>query len=160
MIITIIAAIGKNRELGKNNELLWHLPNDLKRFKHVTKGHHVIMGRKTYESLGKPLPNRTNIIVTENKNYKAEGCIIVNSIEEAIQNVNEDHPYILGGAQIYAQSMELADFLDLTLVDATFDADVYFPEIDPEVWVEISREDHKADDRHKYDYSFVRYKKK
>ncbi len=159
-MITIIAAIGKNNELGKDNDLIWHLPNDLKRFKKVTAGHHVIMGRKTYESLGKPLPNRTNIIITRNSNFKANNCVIVHSLEEAIEAAKEDaNPYILGGAEIYKQALQIADSLDLTHVDATLDADAFFPEIDKKRWTEIAREDHFKDDRHQYDYSFVTYKK-
>jgi dihydrofolate reductase len=160
MKITIIAAIGKNRELGKDNDLLWHLPNDLKRFKKVTKGHTVIMGRKTFESLGKALPHRTNIIITRNKNYTAENCTVVNSLAEALQKVTNDNPFILGGAEIYAQSMDIADTLDLTLVDATFEADAFFPEIDTTIWKEVYREDHKTDEQHPYNYSFVTYKKR
>lgn len=160
MIITIIAAIGKNRELGKNNDLLWHLPNDLKRFKRVTSGHCVIMGRKTYESLGKkPLPKRTNIIITRNANYKAKDCIVVNSLQEALTKVDDDNPYILGGAEIYAQAFTVADVLDLTFVDASLEADAFFPEIDVTIWKETYREEHKVDENHKYNYSFVIYKK-
>ena len=160
-MITIIAAIGKNGELGKDNDLIWHLPKDLQRFKKVTSGHHIIMGRKTFESLGKPLPNRTTIIITRNNNYKMGGCIVVNSLDEALKAASLDtNPYILGGAQIYKQAIKIADYLDLTLVDATFDADAFFPKIDQHIWKEISRKDFKADKEHKYDYSFVTYKKK
>ena len=159
-MITIIAAIGKNRELGKDNDLIWHLPNDLKRFKKVTSGHDVIMGRKTYESLGRPLPNRTNIIITRNTNYKAEGCIVLNSLEAALKTATDSNPYILGGGNIYRQAIKIADVLDLTLVDATLDADVFFPEIDTTVWKETSREDFKADEKHKYNYSFVTFERK
>jgi dihydrofolate reductase len=159
-MISIIAAIGKNGELGKDNDLIWHLPNDLKRFKKVTAGHHVIMGRKTYESLGRPLPNRTNIIITRNTNYTAEGCVIVNSLQEAIEvSKTDENPYILGGAQIYKQALELANTLDLTLVDAALEADAFFPKIDPKIWQEVTREDHFADEKHQYNYSFVTYKK-
>lgn len=159
-MITMIAAIGTNGELGKDNNLVWHLPNDLKRFKKITAGHHVIMGRKTFESLGKPLPNRTNIIISRNKDYIAEGCTVVTSLEDALDAAQSDeNPYILGGAQIYKQAIEIADVLDLTLVDATLDADAFFPEIDMSVWKEVSREDHLADGNHKYNYSFVTYKK-
>ena len=159
-MITIIAAIGKNGELGKNNDLIWHLPNDLKRFKKVTAGHHVIMGRKTFESLGKPLPNRTNIIITRNSTYTAEGCVIVNSLQEAIEAAQEDeNPFILGGAQIYKQALEIADVLDLTRVDASLEADAFFPEIDLEKWKVVAREDHQKDEKHQYNYSFVTYKK-
>ncbi|HBK70416.1 MAG TPA: diacylglycerol kinase [Flavobacteriaceae bacterium] len=159
-MITIIAAIGKNRELGKDNDLIWHLPNDLKRFKKVTSGHDVIMGRKTFESLGRPLPNRTNIIITRNKNYKAEGCIVVNSLEAALNTATDANPYILGGGNIYSQAIKIADVLDLTLVDAELEADVFFPEIDTEIWKETSREDFKADEKHEYNYSFVTFKRK
>lgn len=157
-MITIIAAVAKNNALGKDNQLIWHLPADLKRFKKVTLGHHIIMGRKTFESLGKPLPNRTTIIITRNTNYYAEGCIVVNSLEEAINTAKVDeNPFILGGAEIYKQALEIADVLDLTLVHYKFEADVFFPKIDFNNWKEMSREDFKADDKNKYDYSFVKY---
>lgn len=143
--ICIIAAIGENRELGKDNKLLWHIPEDLKRFKELTLGHSVIIGRKTFESIGRPLPNRTNIIVTRDKDYKAEGCIVTHSIEEAIKAAREttsgvsiesdafnkplDRVFIIGGAQIYQQSIKFADRLYLTLVHASFpDADAFFPD--------------------------------
>ena len=159
-MIIIIAAIARNNALGKDNQLIWHLPADLKRFKRVTSGHHVIMGRKTYESLGKPLPNRTNIIISRNKDFKADGCIVKNSLEEAIESATEDGtPFILGGAEIYKQAIKTADLLDLTFVHHDFEADVFFPEIDPEIWEEISRQDFKADEKNKYDYSFVTYKR-
>ena len=159
-MITIIAAIGKNGELGKDNDLIWHLPNDLKRFKKITLGHHVIMGRKTFESLGKPLPNRTTIIITRNPNYKVDNCIIVNSLEAALKAAAADpYPYILGGAEIYYQAIKIADSLDLTLVDANFEADAFFPQIDASLWEETSREDFKSDENHQYNYSFVTYKK-
>ena len=159
-MITIIAAIGKNGELGKDNDLIWHLPNDLKRFKKITLGHHVIMGRKTFESLGKPLPNRTTIIITRNSNYKVDNCIIVNSLEAALKAAAADsYPYILGGAEIYHQAIKIADSLDLTLVDANFEADAFFPQIDASLWEETSRENFNADENHQYNYSFVTYKK-
>jgi dihydrofolate reductase len=161
-MLTIIAAVAKNNALGKNNDLIWRLPADLKRFKKITLGHHVIMGRKTFESLGRPLPNRTTIIITRNTTYKAEGCIIVNSLEDAILAAKEDeNPFILGGGEIYKQALLRADLLDLTLVHHDFeDADTFFPDIDFTQWIEINREDFKADEQHAYDYSFVRYKKK
>lgn len=159
-MITIIAAVAKSNALGKNNQLIWHLPADLKRFKQVTLGHHVIMGRKTYESLGKPLPNRTNIIITRNKDYQAEGCIVTHSLTEALAAAKEDpNPFILGGAEIYNQAMKIADKLDLTFVHHTFEADAFFPEINTDEWIETSRSDYKADDKNKYDYSFVTYKR-
>jgi len=159
-MITIIAAIGKNGELGKDNDLIWHLPNDLARFKKVTSGHHIIMGRKTFESLGKPLPNRTTIIITRNDDYKVNGCVIVNSLEAALKAASADpNPYILGGAEIYKQAIAIADTLDLTFVYADFEADAFFPPIDYSIWKEISREDFIADEKHQYNYSFVTYKK-
>jgi dihydrofolate reductase len=119
------------------------------------------MGRKTFESLGKPLPNRTTIIISRNPDYLAEGCIVVNSLPKAIKAAREDeNPYILGGAEIYRQAMEFADFLDLTLVHQVFEGDAFFPEIDLEVWTMIKRVDFKADEVNQYDYSFVQYKKK
>ena len=161
--ITIIAAIANNNALGKNNDLIWHLPADLKRFKKVTSEHHILMGRNTFESIGKPLPNRTTVIITRNKNYKVEGCIVVDSIEKAIEVAKEDkHIFIIGGAQIYKQAMasDLVDRLDITKVHHAFEADVFFPEIDTEIWQEISREDFSADEKNKYNYSFICYKKR
>ena len=160
-MLTIIAAVAKNNALGKNNDLIWHLPADLKRFKEITLGHHIIMGRKTFESLGKPLPNRTTIIITRNPDYVVPGCIVVNELSEAIEAAAEDqNPFILGGAEIYKQAMSLADILDLTLVHEAFDGDAFFPVIDMSIWTEMSRQDFKADEKNKYDYSFVQYKKK
>lgn len=160
-MVTIIAAVGRNKALGKNNDLIWHLPADLRRFKEVTRGHHVIMGRKTFESLGKPLPNRTNIIVSRNSNYKADGCIVVGSLEEALKEAQSDpNPYILGGAQIYEQALEVADRMDLTLVHEDFEADAFFPDFSDENWEETGRQDFKKDEKNPYDYSFVQYKKK
>ncbi|WKD85927.1 Dihydrofolate reductase [Polaribacter huanghezhanensis] len=161
--ITIIAAIANNNALGKDNDLIWHLPVDLKRFKKVTSGHHILMGRNTFESIGKPLPNRTTVIITRNKNYQAEGCIVVDSIEKAIEVAKEDAQiFIIGGAQIYKQAMasNLVDQLDITQVHQSFDADVFFPEIDSKIWYEIAREDFSSDEKNKYDYSFISYQKR
>ncbi len=141
MIISIIAAIGENRELGKNNQLLWHIPADLNHFKKITNGHPVIMGRKTFASIGKPLPNRTNIVVSHDKNFRAEGIHVFSSLEEAIDfarslchsresgNLNNNEVFIIGGASIYAQGIKFADKLYLTLIRATRpDADAFFPD--------------------------------
>lgn len=132
MTISIIAAIGKNRELGKNNKLLWHIPEDMKRFKQLTTGHPVIMGRKTFESIGRPLPNRTNIVVTRDKKLTIKECIVVTSLEDAIleaKKFNTNEVFIIGGAQIYIQALPLASKLHLTLVDKEQpDADTFFPE--------------------------------
>jgi dihydrofolate reductase len=160
--ITIIAAIANNNALGKDNDLIWYLPADLKRFKKVTSGHHILMGRNTFESIGKPLPNRTTVIITRNKAYKAEGCIVVDSIEKAIEVAKEDAKiFIIGGAEIYKQTItsNLVDQLDITKVHHEFEADVYFPEIDSAIWKEVSREDFEADEKNTYDYSFISYKK-
>lgn len=161
--VTVIAAKGKANELGKGNDLIWHLPEDLKRFKRVTSGHSIIMGRKTFESIGKPLPNRTSVIITTDNSYKKEGCIVVHSMEEALAAVHkESEVFIIGGAQVYRQAltMEAVTQLDITEVHEEFEADVFFPEIDAEVWEEVSREDYSADEKNKYNYSFVSYLRK
>lgn len=160
-MVTIIAAVGRNRALGKDNDLIWHLPADLRRFKSLTRGHHVIMGRKTFESLGKPLPKRTNIIVSRNPDYKAEGCVVVNSLKKALEMAQSDpNPFILGGAEIYKQALSMADLMDLTYVHEDFEADAFFPEFDPQEWELTGREDFEKDDENAYDYSFVQYKKR
>jgi len=136
MEISIIAAVGPNRELGKDNKLLWHISEDMKRFKELTTGKIVVMGRKTYESLGKPLPNRTNIIITRDPNYKAEGCLVVHSLTEAIKRSKiknqkskiENEVFIIGGGEIYKQALPLADKLYLTVVEGKFEADTFFPD--------------------------------
>ena len=136
-MITIIAAIGLNSELGKDNDLIWHLPADLRRFKKVTTGHTIIMGRNTFESIGKPLPNRRSIIITRNISYKKEGCDVVHSLEDAIKLVKDQkNAFIIGGAQIYKEAIEkkLVDQLDITKVHQNFDADVFFPTIDLASW--------------------------
>jgi dihydrofolate reductase len=161
-MITLIAAIAKNNALGKDNDLIWHLPADLKRFKKVTTGHPILMGRNTFESIGKPLPNRTSIIITRNNNYFVDGCLIANSIEQAIELTEGKDAFIIGGAQIYKDALEqnLVDRLDITLLHHEFEADAFFPEIDMEIWKEVAREDFKADEKNKYDYSFVSYERR
>lgn len=161
-MIIIIAAIGLNNELGKDNDLIWHLPADLKRFKKVTSGHAIIMGRNTFESIGKPLPNRRSIIITRNTSYKKEGCDVVHSLEEAINLIKDQkNAFIIGGAQIYKEAIEkqLVDQLDITKVHQNFEADVFFPTIDQSVWEEISEETFLPDDKNHYTYSFISYKK-
>jgi len=162
-MITLIAAIAKNNELGKDNDLIWHLPADLKRFKKVTTGHHIIMGRKTFESIGKALPNRTTVIITRKNDYFIDGCLTASSIEDALEIAkSDDEIFIIGGAQIYKQAIEnnLVDKLDITHVHQEFEADVFFPEIDKTIWKEVAREDFKADEKNKHDYSFVSYIKR
>lgn len=161
-MITIIAAIAKNNALGKDNDLIWHLPADLKRFKKITSGHHILMGRNTFESIGKPLPNRTTIIITRNEDYVKDGCFIANSLEEALEMAkNDEEIYIIGGAQIYKYALDnnIADAMEITLVHKEFEADAFFPEIDNAVWKPVVREDFKADDKNKLDYSFIRFEK-
>lgn len=160
-IVTIIAAIANNNALGKDNDLIWNLPADLKRFKEMTSGHHIIMGRNTFESIGRPLPNRTTVIITRNRDYIAEGCIVVNSLQEGLKVAKDDaSPFIIGGAQIYEQALLIADRLDITEVHHSFEADVFFPQIDLKIWEEVSRTFLEADGKNKYDYSFVSYKKR
>jgi len=158
---TIIAAIDKNNSLGKDNQLLWHLPKDLKHFKTLTEGHPVIMGRKTYESIGKALPNRTNIVVSRKENWFEEGILIVSTLKEAIKfakKINEDI-FIIGGGEIYKQTMEIADRLEITQVDAEVDADTFFPKISPKFWRKIEEECHTKDDKNNYDFCFQTYEK-
>ncbi len=161
MKISIITAIGKNNEIGKENKLLWHLPADLKHFKEITSGNPVIMGRKTFESIGKVLPNRKNIIITRDKKYKVNDAEIVHSIEEALTLCKkENEVFVIGGSEIYKQAMSFADKLYITEVEAEDKkADAFFPEIIPIVFGEEKREFHKADEKNKYSYSFVEYKK-
>lgn len=161
--LTIIVAAGENNAIGKDNDLIWHLSDDLKRFKRLTNGHHIIMGRKTFESFPKPLPNRTHVVITRQKNYKApEGVIVVNSLADALDASRSDkNPFIIGGGEIYKQAMPLVDKLEITRVHATFeDADTFFPEIDDTKWKEINRTTHDADERHAHAFSFITYVKR
>jgi dihydrofolate reductase len=160
-MIILIAAVAENYALGKNNDLLWHLPLDFKRFKEITSGHYIIMGRKTFESFPRPLPNRTHVIITRQKDFKYEGCVVAQDLEKAIAICpkNEDL-FIIGGGEIYAQSIHLADQLDITRVHHSFDADVYFPEIDPEVWELTSETFNPKDEKHLFDYTFQKYSRK
>ncbi len=161
-MISLIAAIGKNNELGKNNALLFNMPADMKYFKDTTRLHTVVMGRKTFESIGKPLPNRRNIVITRNVSYKPAGVEVVHSLAGALDilpNQNEEI-FIIGGAELYKETVPIADKLYITHVDAIDkDADVFFPEIIPIVWNEISHEEHKKDTENPYDYTFSVYEK-
>lgn len=154
----MIAAVAENNALGKNNEMIWHLSNDFKRFKALTTGHHIIMGRKTFESFPKPLPNRTHIIITRQDNYQPEGCIVVKSIEEAITKCpKDDDSFIIGGGEIYNLGMPFADVLEITTVHHSFDADAFFPEINKNEWQLIEVEPNKRDEKHLYDYTYETY---
>ncbi len=160
-MITLIAAAAENNALGKDNQLVWHLPNDFKRFKQITSGHYIIMGRKTFESFPKPLPNRTHVIITRQKNYSIEGCIVVHSMEEAIEICpkNEDL-FVIGGAEIYNQSIHFADKIELTRVHANFEADAYFPEINSMDWQLVFEEKHSKDEKHNFDYTYQTFLRK
>jgi len=161
-MISIIAAIGNNNELGKKNALLWDMPADMKHFRETTKGHTVIMGQKTFESIGRPLPNRKNIVLTRDSSFKAEGVEISKSLEETLDSFKNSYEevFVIGGAQIYKQSLEQADRLYITHVNMTDkDADAFFPEIIPIVWNETKHEEHKKDIENPFDYTFSIYEK-
>ncbi|MDU8885863.1 dihydrofolate reductase [Yeosuana sp. MJ-SS3] len=161
--LTIIVAAGENNAIGKDNDLIWHLSDDLKRFKTLTNGHHIIMGRKTYESFPKPLPNRTHIVITRQDNYKVpDGVIVVNNLEDAVDACRKDNqPFIIGGGEIYKQSIPLADKLEITRVHKSFEnADTFFPEIDTNIWKEVSKSYHEIDQNHKHAFSFITYTRK
>ncbi len=160
-MISLIAAIGKNNELGKGNTLLWHMPADMKFFRDTTRGHTVVMGRKTFESLKGPLPKRRNIVITRDKNYKTNGIEVVHSLEEALGQIRtEKEVFIIGGAEIYKQAIDYADKLYITHVDAIDKkADSFFPEIIPIVWNEVSHIEHKKDAENPFDYTFSIYEK-
>ena len=160
-MITIIAAAAENNALGKDNQLVWHLPNDFKRFKQLTSGHYIIMGRQTVESFPKPLPNRTHVIVSRQKNYQPEGCFVVSSMEEAISICPKDEEiFIIGGGEIYQQSLVFSDKIELTRVHETVEADTFFPTINPEEWELRFEEFHKKDDKHNFDFTFQTFVKK
>lgn len=165
-MITLIAAAAENNALGKDNDLLWHLPEDFKRFKQITSGHYIIMGRKTFESFPKPLPNRTHIIITRQKEYLVEGCLVggglvVHSLEEALEIAPQNEEvFIIGGAQIYKQALPFADKIDLTRVHIELDADAFFPEFNTSEWNLVFSEKHFKDEKHQYDFTFETYIKK
>lgn len=156
-MIKIIAAISKNRVLGNDNKLIWSLPNDLKRFKKLTTNNTVVMGRKTYESIGRPLPNRRNIVITRDENYHDDNIEVVNSIEEALLLCNNDC-FIIGGGQIYQQTLDLAEKIYLTIVDEEFEGDAFFPELGKD-WFKISKVDNEINENHNYKYTFIDYER-
>lgn len=159
MKISLIAAIAQNNAIGNENKLIWHLPLDLQFFKKTTLNGTIIMGRKTFDSIGKALPKRTNIVITANRNFNAPGCKVVADLNAALAIADGEEIFIVGGASIYTQSMSIAHRLYITKVHHSFEADTFFPEIDFSVWKEISREDHFKDDKHAYDFSFLIYEK-
>nr|AIA18613.1 Dihydrofolate reductase [uncultured bacterium] len=157
-ILSAIVAMAENRIIGKNNQLPWHLPADLKHFKTITSGHPILMGRKTHESIGKPLPNRLNIILTRDPNYQTTGCTVVTSVESALKEAarhDENELFIIGGAEIYKQLLARIQRLYLTIVHHEVEGDAWFPELNLQEWKEISRVRHEADEANAFAYSFV-----
>ncbi|WP_242920474.1 dihydrofolate reductase [Pontibacter liquoris] len=161
-MIAIVVAVAENNVIGKDNQLIWHLPADLKHFKQITMGHPMLMGRKTYESIGKPLPGRTTIIITTQPDYTAAGCLVAHSIEEALKTGREldQQLYLIGGAEIYKQALPHVDTIYLTRLHHTFEGDTYFPELKAEDWQVVSEENHTPDEKNKYSYSFVELRRK
>lgn len=158
---SIVVATDLNNAIGFNNELLWHMPADLKFFKKTTTGHTVIMGRKTFESVGKPLPNRRNIIITRKQDYMVDGAEVTHSVDEALALCNaEDETFIIGGAEIYGQSIEYCDRIYLTLIYGEFEADTFFLPLSNDLWQLTSESHHKADDKNPFDYNFMIYERK
>jgi dihydrofolate reductase len=157
MRLSIIAAMAKNRVIGINNSLPWHLPEDLKHFKALTMGHHIIMGRKTFESIGKPLPGRTTVIVTRSRDYQVPACITVHSVQEAVEACQGDEEaFFVGGADLYLQALAVANRIYLTEIQAEYAGDAHFPVFDPELWQETAREKHVSE-AEKLAYHFVTF---
>ena len=157
----MIAAAAENNALGKDNQLVWHLPDDFKRFKQLTTGHYIIMGRKTFESFPKPLPNRTHIVISRQKDYHPEGCIVVHDIQKALDLVPKDEDgFVIGGGEIYNLAMPFSDKIELTRVHSTFDADAYFPEINLSEWALRSSEFHPKDEKHGLDFTYETFVRK
>ncbi len=162
-IVSIIAAIAENNAIGKDQQLLWRLPNDMKRFKELTTGHAVVMGRKTFESLPKgALPNRKNVILTSMPETRFIDCFAVESLQEALDICEKEKEiFIIGGAIVYKQALDIADKMYLTYVHHSFeDADTFFPEIDLTLWEETEKQDFPADEKHAYPYTFINYQRK
>jgi dihydrofolate reductase len=159
--VSLIVAMARNRVIGMNNTLPWHLPADLKHFKSLTMGHHIVMGRKTYESIGNPLPGRTSVVVTRNANYAHPGVVVTNSLEGAISACgNDEEIFVIGGAELYRQAINLADRIYLTEIDADIQGDAHFTEFDNKLWQETGRVNHAADENNAHRYYFVVYDRK
>jgi dihydrofolate reductase len=153
----LVVAVAENGVIGGDNRLLWHLPLDLKHFKQLTQGHPIVMGRRTFESIGKPLPNRTNIIVTRQNDWQAEGCEVAYSVPLALEMARgiEENIFVIGGGEIYRQALPAADVVYLTEVHHSFEGDITFPNLNPDEWREETRERHEPDEKHAYPFSFV-----
>lgn len=163
MDITIIAAVAQNRVIGKDNDLIWYIPDDLKHFKKLTAGHHIIMGRKTYESMMRPLPKRVNIVISRDPDYRAEGCLMATSLEEAIKMVDpsENEAFIIGGGSIYGLALNMATKMELTEVKTEVDGDTFFPDFDKSKWELISRANQEnPDERNEFEVEYLSYIKK
>lgn len=161
--IIAIAAAAENNALGKDNDLLWHLPDDFKRFKKITTGNPIVMGRKTFESFPKPLPNREHIVITRDKNYTINysNCVVVHSLEDALKATQQEETvFIIGGGEIYKLALEYTQKIELTRVHATFDADTFFPELNKENWEVVFEEYHPKDEKHKLDFTYLTYVRK
>lgn len=156
-MLAFVVAAAENGVIGRDNQLIWHLPADLKHFKQLTQGHPVVMGRRTYESIGRPLPNRTNIVVTRQADWQADGCETAQSVPAALELASQldEQVFVIGGAEIYRQALPAADTIYMTEVHHNFEGDVTFPELDHAVWREEARERHEADDKHAYPFTFV-----
>lgn len=160
MNLSIIVAVSENNLIGINNDLPWKLSADLKRVKTITMGHHLIMGRKTYESIGRPLPGRTIVIITRNKDYKAEGCIVVPSLKEAIAVAqNDPEPFIFGGGEIFREALPMVNKIYMTRIHQRFEGDTYFPELNEQEWKQVSKNDFSPDEKNNYSYSFLNYER-
>ena len=160
MKISIVVAFDQNRLIGKNNELPWHLPADLKHFKSITMGHHMVMGRKTFDSIGKPLPGRTSVVITRQHGLQIEGCIVVNNLEEALEYCKGQlEIFIVGGAEIFKWALPLCTDLYVTQIHHQFSGDTWFPEIKTDEWSILSKEDHNADEKNGWNYSYIHYKR-
>lgn len=156
MIIAAIVAMSENRVIGKDNKMPWHLPADLRHFKRITWNKPILLGRKTWKSIGRALPGRTNVVITRDVDFQAEGCLVVNSIEAALAAVSNDNEiFIIGGATLYAQMLPRIERLYMTLIHAQFEGDTFFPEIDLAEWREVSRENFDPDEENPYSYSFI-----
>lgn len=160
-MISIIVAVAENNVIGKDNDLIWKLPRDMKHFKETTTGHYIIMGRKTFESNGRPLPNRTNVIITRDKNYTAEGCVVVHSLEDAIKEAkNDTEAFIIGGGIIYEMALPIVDRIYLTKIHHNFEGDTYFPEINMDEWDIKDQRDFEPDEKNKYPFTIFTLDKK
>lgn len=160
MIVSIIVAAAENGVIGRDNGLAWRLSSDLKHFKSLTTGHTILMGRRTFESIGRALPNRRNIVISRNPDFRAEGCEVARSLDEALAMTRgEEEVFVTGGGMIYREAWDRADRLYLTVVHAEVEGDTRIPPVLPGRWREVAREEHKADERNEYDYSFVNYER-